>query len=165
LYGSKWFTEHPTVPRDSIVAQINLDMMGRGEAHDAPEGGGGPEYLLVVGSRRLSSELGDLAETVVREGKHGFVLNYKYDAAGHPGQIYCRSDHYMYARFGIPVAFFNTDIHQDYHQVTDEPQYLAYPKYARVTAYLRDLVTQLADLEHRPVLDKPKPDPRALCKQ
>lgn len=165
LYGSKWFTEHPTVPRDSIVAQINLDMMGRGEALDAPEGGGGPEYLLVVGSRRLSSELGDLAEKVVREGKHGLVLNYKYDAAGHPGQIYCRSDHYMYARFGIPVAFFNTDIHPDYHQVTDEPQYLAYPKYARVTAYLSDLAVQVANLDHRPVVDKPKPDPRVPCKQ
>lgn len=163
LLGSKWFTDHPTVPRDSIVSQINMDMIGRGEAKDTP--GGGPEYLLVIGSRRLSKELGDLAESVVREGKHGFVLNYKYDADGHPGQVYCRSDHYMYARYGIPVAFFSTDIHQDYHQVTDEPQYLAYPKYARVTAYLSDLVVHLANLEHRPVLDRPKPDPRAPCKQ
>jgi hypothetical protein len=63
------------------------------------------------------------------------------------------------------VAFFTTDIHPDYHQVTDEPQYLAYPKYARVTEYLSDLAVRLANLEHRPAVDKPKPDPRAPCKQ
>jgi hypothetical protein len=163
LFGSEWFTEHPTVPRDSIVSQINVDMIGRGEAVDTPDGG--PAYLLVIGSRRLSSELGDMAEKVAREKKHGFVLNYKYDAPGHPAQVFCRSDHYMYARFGIPVAFFTTDIHPDYHQVTDEPQYLAYPKYARVTEYLSDLAVRLANLEHRPAVDKPKPDPRAPCKQ
>jgi Peptidase family M28 len=163
LFGSQWFTEHPTVPLDSIVAEINVDMVGRGEAADAPEGG--PGYLLTIGSRRLSSELGDVAERVARERKHGFALNYKYDAPGHPAQVFCRSDHYMYARFGIPVAFFTTDVHPDYHQVTDEPQYLAYPKYARVTAYLSDLAAHLANLEHRPVVDQPKPDPRAPCRQ
>jgi hypothetical protein len=163
LFGSQWFTEHPTVPRDSIVAQINMDMIGRGERRDTPDGG--PGYLLVIGSRRLSRELGDLAETVARDPRHGFTLDYKYDANGHPAQVYCRSDHYMYARFGIPVAFFSTDIHQDYHQVTDEPQYLSYPKYARVTEYLRDLTVRLADLSHRPAVDQPKPDPRAPCKQ
>lgn len=163
LFGSQWFTEHPTVPRDSIVAQINLDMIGRGERRDVPDGG--PKYLLVIGSRRLSRELGDLAETVAREPRHGFTLNYKYDAPGHPGQAYCRSDHYMYARFGIPVAFFSTDIHQDYHQVTDEAQYLSYPKYARVTEFLKDLAVRVADLDHRPVVDQPKPDPNAPCKQ
>jgi peptidase M28-like protein len=163
LFGSQWFTEHPTVPRDSIVAQINVDMVGRGERRDVPDGG--PGYLLVIGSRRLSRDLGDLAETVAKDPKHGFTLNYKYDAPGHPGQAYCRSDHYMYARFGIPVAFFTTDIHQDYHQVTDEPQYLSYPKYARVTEYLKDLTVRVADLNHRPLVDQPKPDPNAPCKQ
>ena len=163
LFGSQWFTEHPTVPRDSIVAQINMDMIGRGERRDVPEGG--TRYLLVIGSRRLSRELGDLAETVAHDPRHGFDLNYKYDAPGHPGQAYCRSDHYMYARFGIPVAFFTTDIHQDYHQVTDEPQYLSYLKYARVTDYLKDLAVRVADLDHRPLVDQPNPDPSAPCKQ
>jgi hypothetical protein len=161
LFGSQWFTEHSTVPRDSIMAQINLDMIGRGERRDVPDGG--PGYLLVIGSRRRSRELGDLADAVARV--HEFTLDYKYDAPGHPGQAYCRSDHYMYARFGIPVAFFTTDIHQDYHQVTDEAQYLSYDKYARVTEYLRDLTVRVADLSHRPVLDQPKPDANALCKQ
>ena len=70
--------------------------------------GGGPGYLQLIGSRRLSTELGDLVEQVNREGRHGFQFDYTYDADGHPANYYCRSDHYMYARFGIPIAFFTT---------------------------------------------------------
>src|SRR5262249_44021749 len=130
LLGSDWFTRHPTVPRDSIVAQLNIDMIGRGDASDLK--GGGPGYLQVIGSHRLSTELGDLIEQVNREGKHGFEFDYTYDAAGHPDNYYCRSDHAMYARFGIPVAFFTTGGHEDYHQVTDEVQYIDFDKMARV---------------------------------
>ena len=72
LQGSRWFTDHPTVPRDSIVAQINIDMIARGGPGDVPAGG--PGYLEVLGSRRLSTELGDLAERVNTEGKFGFTV-------------------------------------------------------------------------------------------
>ena len=106
LQGSRWFTDNPTVPRDSIVAQINIDMIGRGGPKD--EATRDPAYMQVIGSRRLSTELGDLAETVNREGNHGFAFDYSYDADGHPDNFYCRSDHYMYARYGIPIAFFST---------------------------------------------------------
>ncbi|HEX9631649.1 MAG TPA: M28 family peptidase [Gemmatimonadales bacterium] len=163
LLGSEYFTDNPTVPRDSIVAQINLDMVGRGGADDLA--GGGPGYMQVIGSRRLSTELGDLVESVNTGGGHGFAFDYQYDADGHPQQFYCRSDHYEYARFGIPVAFFSTGSHQDYHMVTDEPQYLDYPKMHRVTGFVFDLVTTVADLDHRIVVDKPKPDPSAPCRQ
>jgi hypothetical protein len=163
LLGAEYFTDHPTVPRDSIVAQINMDMVGRGGADDLP--GGGPGYLQVIGSRRLSTELGDLVDSVNTRGGHGFAFDYQYDADGHPQQFYCRSDHYEYARFGIPVAFFSTGSHRDYHMVTDEPQYLDYPKMQRVAGFVFDLVNTVADLDHRIVLDKPKPDPEAECRQ
>ena len=163
LLGSEYFTDNPTVPRDSIVAQINLDMVGRGGADDVA--GGGPGYMQVIGSRRLSTELGDLVESVNAGGGHGFAFDYQYDADGHPQQFYCRSDHYEYARFGIPVAFFSTGSHQDYHMVTDEPQYLDYPKVQRVASLVMSLVTTVADLDHRIVVDKPKPDPSAPCRQ
>jgi hypothetical protein len=163
LLGAKWFTKHPTVPRDSIVAQINVDMIGRGTLMDRP--GGGPGYLQVIGSRRLSTELGDLVERVNTEGNHGMEFDYTYDADGHPANYYCRSDHYMYARFGIPIAFFTTGSHPDYHQLTDEPQYIAYDKMARVTRFIGDVVLAVANLDHRVVVDKPKPDPDAVCKQ
>ena len=163
LQGSRWFTDHPTVPRDSIVAQINIDMIARGGPADVPNGG--PGYLEVLGSRRLSTELGDLVEQVNTEGKYGFKFNYAYDANGHPDQYYCRSDHAMYARYGIPIVFFSTGSHRDYHQVTDEAQFLDYDKFARVVPYVSALADRVADLDHRVVVDKPKPDPTAPCQQ
>ena len=163
LFGSEHFGAHPTVPRDSIVAQINIDMIGRGTATDLPNGG--PQYLQLLGSRRLSTQLGDLVEQVNRERGHNFALDYAYDAEGHPDQYYCRSDHYNYARWGIPVVFFSTGGHRDYHQLTDEPQYLDYDHYARVTTYIRDLVAAIADRPERLVVDKTKPDPNGACRQ
>jgi hypothetical protein len=163
LQGSRWFTDHPTVPRDSIVAQVNIDMIARGGPQD--EKLGGPGYIQAIGTRRLSSELGDLAEQVDKDGKYGLVFDYTYDVDGHPDNFYCRSDHYMYARYGIPIAFFSTGGHRDYHQVTDEVQYLDFTKYTTVTRFVADLAGRLADLDHRPVVDKPKPDPKAPCKQ
>ncbi len=163
LFGASYFTEHPTVPLDSVVAQLNMDMVGRGGADDIA--GGGPEYLQLVGSRRLSRELGDLVETVNRRQPQPFRFDYSFDADGHPERIYCRSDHAMYARYGVPVTFFHTGLHPDYHQVTDEPQYIDYAKMARVATLVRDVALELANRAERPRLDGPKPDPRAACRQ
>jgi hypothetical protein len=163
LLGSQWFTDHPTVPRDSIVAQINIDMIGRGGAQDTR--GGGPNYLGLVGSRRLSTQLGDLVEAVNRERSTPLVFDYSMDANGHPENIYCRSDHYMYARYGIPIVFFFTGLHEDYHQVTDEPQYIAYPHYASITQYVKDLAVRVSNLDQRPVVDHAVPAPGTPCRQ
>ncbi|MBX6364292.1 MAG: M20/M25/M40 family metallo-hydrolase [Gemmatimonadetes bacterium] len=163
LLGSRWFTDHPTVPRDSIVAQLNMDMVGRGGADDIP--GGGPAYLQLVGSRRLSTELGDLVEAVNKRQPRPFTFDYQFDANGHPENIYCRSDHYNYARYGIPITFFTTGLHKDYHQVTDEPQYIDYDHLARVAMLVHDVAMTVANLDHRPVVDKPKPDPNGVCRQ
>jgi len=163
LYGAKYFTDHPTVPRDSIVANINIDMVGRGRSDDVELGELG--YLQVIGSRRLSTELGDLVETVNTRGGWGMKFDYQYDADGHPSQFYCRSDHYMYARYGIPVVFFTTGSHRDYHQLTDEAEYIDYEQLALVSNFVYDVVLTLANLDHRVVVDKPKPDPNAQCQQ
>jgi hypothetical protein len=163
LYGSEWFTDHPTVARDSIVAQLNIDMIGRGQAADIP--GGGPGYLQMIGSRRLSTELGDLIETVNKTYSSPLKFDYKFDVTGHPEQYYCRSDHYEYARYGIPVAFFSTGGHVDYHQITDEPQYINYPQLVKVASLLADVTDRVANLDHRIVVDKPKPDPKGQCVQ
>jgi hypothetical protein len=163
LWGSEYFTDHPTVPRDSIVAQLNMDMIGRGGVHD--EKGGGPGYLQLIGSRRLSTELGDMVEAVGKTESTPFRFDYSYDANGHPAQYYCRSDHYEYARYGIPITFFSTGSHRDYHQVTDEPQYIDYSQLSRVANLVHDVALRVADLDHRVVVDKPKPDPKGECKQ
>jgi Zn-dependent M28 family amino/carboxypeptidase len=163
LLGSRYFTDHPTVPRDSIVAQINIDMVGRGGPTDL--GAGNDRYLQLVGSRRLSTELGDLVESVNKGEPMPFTFDYSQDANGHPENIYCRSDHYNYARYGIPVVFMTTGLHGDYHQPTDEPQYIDYAHMARIARFVMSLTRRVADLDHRPVVDKPKPDPTGTCKQ
>jgi hypothetical protein len=172
LLGSAYFTDHPTVPRDSIVGQLNIDMVGRGDAWDvtgASKDGaplhGSPNYLQIVGSRRLSTELGDFIEQVNRDGKHGFTFDYSMDANGHPMNIYCRSDHYEYARYGIPIAFFTTGGHSDYHQVTDEPQYIDYDHMARVDNLIEDIAVRLGNIDTRLKVDHPKPDPKGACQQ
>jgi hypothetical protein len=102
------------------------------------------------------------------EGKKAtpaFRFDYQYDANGHPSQYYCRSDHYMYARYGIPVVFLSTGGHPEYHQVTDEPQYLDYDQLARVTTLVANTARAVANLDQRLVVDKPRPDPRGNCVQ
>ena len=163
LFGSEWFTDHPTVPRDSIVAQLNFDMIGRGGPGEEP--GGGPNYAQLIGSRRLSTQLGDLVEQVSREKSYGWAFDYQYDVPGHPEQYYCRSDHYMYARYGIPIVFMSTGGHADYHQVTDEVENIDFAKLSKVSRYAFDLATAVGNLPTRPVVDKAKPDPKGQCVQ
>ncbi len=171
LWGSRFFTDHPTVPRGSIVAELNMDMVGRGAATDitgqTKDGDlihGNDDYVQLVGSRRLSTELGDLAEAVNAKG-HNLKFDYALDANGHPQNIYCRSDHYEYARYGIPIIFFTTGGHADYHQVTDEPQYIQYRHMARVDQLVHDLAVEVANLDHKVKVDQPLPDPYGRCQQ
>jgi hypothetical protein len=163
LYGSQWFTDHPTVPRDSIVAALNMDMVGRGRADEVR--GGGPWSLQIIGSRRLSTQLGDLIDQLNGGRQNPMQIDYSFDAPGHPLNRYCRSDHYMYARYGIPITYFSLGYHVDYHQVGDEPQYIDYDHMARVGEFVRDVALGVANRPQRLVVDKPKPDPNAPCRQ
>ena len=164
LFGSLYYSDHPTVPRDSIIANVNMDQMGRGDPEDEPPGGN--NALVVIGARRLSAQLGDLVEEVNQRAPHRFTLDYQFDRDGDPTNAYCRSDHYMFARFGIPVTFFSAAAwYIDYHMVSDEPQYIAYERTARIGNFIRDYVRELANLRTRPPLTRPKPDPDAVCRQ
>jgi hypothetical protein len=173
LWGSQYWTNHPTVPRENVIADLNLDMVGRGAASDVTGRDkdnnnlvGAENYLQLVGSRRLSTELGDIAEEVSAKEPMPFKFDYAMDANGHPQNIYCRSDHANYARYGIPVIFFTTGGHADYHQVTDEPVYIQYEHMARVDKLVYDIALKVANLDHRVVVDKAKPaSPFASCQQ
>jgi hypothetical protein len=164
LLGSAWYTDHATVPIDSIVAEIDIDMIGRGAAVDLK--GGGPTYLEVVGLRRLSSEFGDWLESVNAKEPRPFAFNYEYDVPGHPEQYYCRADHYSYARYGIPSVSLSRGEHMDYHQVTDEAQYIDYRDYARVVQLVHDASLFVANADHRAALSVAKPlNPHVPCRQ
>ncbi len=163
LLGSRWYTDHPTVNRDSIIGEIDMDMIGRGSVHDLPDAG--PTYLEAVGMSRLSTEFGDVLTTVNKRQRLPFAFNLTFDAPGHPLQYYCRADHYSYARYGIPSVAFSRGEHMDYHQVTDEAQYIDYDAVARVATFVKDAAVELATRADRPKLDKPKTDPNAPCRQ
>jgi hypothetical protein len=169
LLGSRWYSDHPTVPRDSIVAEIDQDMIGRGTSRDFPRGGtgaGGDTYLEVVGAKRLSRAFGEAVEGANSRQPVPFVFDYTYDQPGHPLQYYCRADHYSYARYGIPSLALSRGEHLDYHQVTDEPQYISYRDLARVSRLVHDAAIAVANADERPALDVPKPtNPNAPCRQ
>jgi hypothetical protein len=157
LVGSKFFTENPTVPMDSVVAQINIDMIGRGRAVDIP--GGGDNYLGVVGSFFDSKDLGETVQSVNKKEAKPFNLDYRYDStltwSGY-NNIYGRSDHYNYAKQGVPIAFFWTGLHGDYHQPSDEPEWIDYPHYAAIANYIEKLVVEIGN-GPRPRMNGSKP--------
>lgn len=169
LLGSRWFADHSPVPIDSIVGEIDQDMVGRGTVNDFPRGGvgaGSDGYLEVIGAKRLSREFGEYLEKANAAQPKPFVFDYTYDAPGHPLQYYCRADHYNYARYGIPSVAFSRGEHQDYHQVTDEAQYISYPDLMRVSRMVFDAATMIGNAPARPKRDAPKQmDPNAPCRQ
>jgi hypothetical protein len=169
LLGSRWYADHPTVPIDSIVGEIDQDMIGRGTPSDFPRGGtgaGSATYLEVIGAKRISREFGEMLEAANAKQPVPFVFDYTYDQPGHPLQYYCRADHYSYARYGIPSVAFSRGEHLDYHQVTDEAQYISYPDLARVAKMVHDGALAIANAPERPRRDVPKPaDPNAPCRQ
>ena len=139
--GSSWFVAHLPVPRDAIVADLDADMIGRGDASDFP--GGGPNYMWVVDSHARSTEFANLIERVNRDDRHDFVFDYvrsaRYAGASDDGPFMDL----------CPVAVFSTGVHSDYHMVTDEPEYIDYAKMARVTALISDVAVHVANLDHR----------------
>lgn len=157
LIGSAYFVQNPTVPIDSVVAQINVDMIGRGRAEDLP--GGGDDYVAVVGSFFDSKDLGETVQEVNKKQDNPLRFDYQLDEptdwAGY-NNIYGRSDHYNYARQGVPIAFFFTGLHGDYHQRSDEAQYIDYPHYARIANYLKALTIEVGN-GPRPRLNGTKP--------
>jgi hypothetical protein len=100
-----------------------------------------------------------------RSGSVGDFKTYAFDVPGHPLHYYCRADHYSYARYGIPSVALSRGEHLDYHQVTDEAQYIDYDDLARVARLVRDAALRIANLDRRPALDHPKGDPHAPCVQ
>ncbi len=163
-YGSEYFTDHPTVPRDSIVAQVNMDQMGRGGPEDASPSG--QNALVVLGAGRLSKQLGTIADSINQRSAYGFRFDHSFDQPGHPSQGWCRSDHWEYARYNIPVLFFVSDVwYQDYHMVTDEAQYINYPRLAKVGQYVLEVVQTIANLRQRPPLDQRPYTPYSDCVQ
>ncbi len=160
LWGSRYFNEYPTVPLDKIVTQINIDMIGRsrkeGDTNPRNRSLSGPNEIYVIGSRMMSSELGEIVESV-NKGYLNLTYNYLYDDPADPNRFFFRSDHYNYARKGIPIVFFFDGEHEDYHRPGDSPDKIDYQKMEKVTRTVYMTLLEVANRPVRPKVDKQLP--------
>jgi peptidase M28-like protein len=148
-YGSLYFADYPTVPIENLVAQLNIDMVGRNRDDKPSES----DTVYLVGSDRISSELDAVSRAANSALAKPLTFNYELNDPHDPEQLYFRSDHYSYAAKGIPVIFFTTALHPDYHMNTDEVSKIEFDKLARVTQLVFETGWRLANLDHAPVRD------------
>ena len=153
LLGSEWYSEHPVFPVENTIADLNTDMIGRiGEEYlNKPDSA---NYIYSVGSYRLSTELGDLSEKINKTYTN-MILDYKYDDPKDPQSIYTRSDHYNFAKLGIPVIFYYDGmLQQDYHRPGDEVSKINFDLLAKRAHLTYYTAWELANRPNRPVVDK-----------
>lgn len=160
LWGSRYFTEYPTIPLQKIVTQLNIDMIGRsrkeGDTNPRNNSLTGPNEIYVIGSKMMSTELGELTETV-NKGYLNLTYNYKYDDPKDPNRFFFRSDHYNYARKGIPIVFFFDGEHEDYHRPGDEAQKIDYEKMQKIVRTVYVMLWEIANRPTRPTVDRQLP--------
>jgi hypothetical protein len=149
LWGSRYFVDYPVVPLESIVAQLNVDMIGRNRDDKKSE----MNSVYLVGSDRISTELDDLMRAANQSLQPPLKLDYEMNDPADPEQLYYRSDHYSFAAKGIPIIFFTTGLHPDYHANTDEVSKIEFPKMTRIAQLIYETGWRLANLDHPPVRD------------
>ncbi|HRJ88654.1 MAG: M20/M25/M40 family metallo-hydrolase [Blastocatellia bacterium] len=159
LWGSEHFANNPTVPITSIITQLNIDMIGRyqnpgDENHPQNKDLPKQNEVFTIGSRMMSTELGEWSDAVNKSFLN-LTFNLKYDDPNHPEQFFYRSDHYNYARKGIPIIFYMDGSHADYHQVSDSIEKINFESMEKVTKTIFATGWDLANRPVRPKVDKP----------
>jgi len=144
LFGSEFLTDNIDIMNE-IVVQVNIDMVGREHI----------DTLYSVGSDKLSSELKQIVESVNNETTE-FVFNYQFDDPNDPEKIFYRSDHYNYAKHGIPIVFFTDNMNEDYHKPTDDYEKIDFNKIKKTAQLVYGVAERLANLDHRLIVDKQK---------
>jgi hypothetical protein len=157
LWGSQYFTEYPTVPLKQIITQLNIDMIGRsrpsGDANPANDKLVKPNEVFLIGSKMMSTELGQLSEAV-NKSYLNLSFNYKFDDPNDPEQYFYRSDHFNYARKGIPIIFYMDGDHEDYHRPSDSVEKIDFQQMEKVTRTIFATAWELASVSQRPRVDK-----------
>ncbi|WP_400192478.1 M28 family peptidase [Hymenobacter sp. B81] len=152
LLGSEYYTDHPVFPLAQTVADLNIDMVGRTDKeHEGKE-----DYVYVIGSDKLSSELHSIVEKANQQYTQ-LNLDYRFNDPGDPNRFYYRSDHYNFAKHGIPVAFFFNGVHDDYHGPKDEVDKIEFGKLEKRARLVFYAAWELANREQRIVVDSNKP--------
>ncbi len=156
LLGSRWFTDHPTVPLDKVVAAHNMDMVGKGRVEQVKFGG--PASIQMLGARRLSREFGDIIDSVNATRSEVMAIDKSWEVKANPLNRFCRSDQVNYVRKDVPVTYFSLGYAQDYHQPTDEPQYIDYDHAARLGRFVHDIMWAISQRKDRPAIAGQDPD-------
>ncbi len=151
LQGSKYYTENPAFPLRRTIANLNIDMIGRVDRRHLESGN--EDYLYLIGSDRLSTELHYVSEAV-NDRFSNLELNYIYNDENDHNRYYFRSDHYNFAKHNIPVIFYFNGEHEDYHQVSDTPDKINYELLEKRTKLIFATAWQLANQKKRLKVDK-----------
>ena len=149
LLGSEYYTQNPLFPLTQTVANLNVDMIGRIDANHI----GNPNYVYLIGSDKLSSELHNISEQVNRRYIQ-LKLDYTFNDENDPNRFYYRSDHYNFAKNGIPVIFYFSGVHEDYHKPSDTADKLLLGKYNRIVKLIFHTAWEVANRQERPKVDK-----------
>ncbi|WP_306641260.1 M28 family peptidase [Sanyastnella coralliicola] len=148
LLGSEWYSENPIFPLENTVCDLNVDMIGRvDEAHADNE-----NYIYLIGSDKLSTQLHDASEAM-NSTYTKLELDYTYNDPDDPNRFYYRSDHYNFAKHGIPVIFYFSGVHEDYHQPTDTPDKIMYEKTSTIAKLIFHTAWEIANRDQRLVVD------------
>jgi hypothetical protein len=158
LWGSEYFTDNPTIPINSIITELNIDMIGRYQNpgdedvrnKQLPQQG----EIFLIGSRMMSTELGEISEATNKSFLN-LNFNYKYDDPKDPEQFFYRSDHFNYARKGVPIIFYMDGSHADYHQPSDSIEKINFEQMEKVSRTIFATGWELANRATRPKVDKP----------
>jgi hypothetical protein len=151
LFGSEYYSENPLLPLANTVADLNIDMIGRvDETHKND-----PKYVYVIGSDKLSSELHTISEEANKKYVN-YKLDYTFNDPKDPNRFYYRSDHYNFAKKNIPVIFYFTGVHEDYHRPGDDVEKIMFDKQAPIVKLVFYTAWELANREERIKVDSHK---------
>jgi Zn-dependent M28 family amino/carboxypeptidase len=149
LLGSKYYSENPLFPIANTITDVNIDMIGRrDELHKDSN-----NYVYIIGSDYLSSDL----YTICEEANKNYIktnLDYTFNDRNDPNRFYYRSDHYNFAKKGIPSVFLFNGVHADYHKPTDTADKIEFDALAKRAQLAFAIAWELANRDNRPVVDK-----------
>lgn len=150
LLGSRYYSDHPVIPIEKTVANINTDMIGRVDARHKKRGQ--ENYSYIIGGKIISSQLDSLLEVANRQSGN-IELSSRYNDLNDPNRFYRRSDHWNFGRLGIPFIFFFTGVHEDYHRPSDEVHKIRFEKMARIAKTMYATTVLIANTDKAPEVD------------
>lgn len=148
LYGSAYYADNPVYSLDNTICDLNIDMIGRVD----PDKANNPDYVYLIGSDKISTELHDISEAANAKYTN-LELDYTYNDENDPNRFYYRSDHYNFAKNGVPIIFYFNGVHEDYHDIGDTPDKIDYDLLAKRAKLVFYTAWEVANKEERLSID------------